>query len=152
MTNTNMRRGFTMIELIFVIVIIGILAAVAIPKLSATRDDAKISKGIQEVAQAVNDIGAYYTAHGKFDSWDDMTNVALDATAGTAVTTAAHYEDGNGHDCVTLLGSTSDGNLTVTTGVTSNTICDGISDALDAKGIGSSTGLVHEFGGSRVSY
>jgi len=34
-------KAFTMIELIFVIVIIGILAAVAIPKLSSTADQAK---------------------------------------------------------------------------------------------------------------
>jgi len=34
-----------MIELVFVIVVIGILSAIAIPKFAATRDDAIVSKG-----------------------------------------------------------------------------------------------------------
>lgn len=44
------RTAFTMIELVFVIVVIGILAAVAIPKFAATRDDAQIAKGRSDVA------------------------------------------------------------------------------------------------------
>ena len=39
-----MKKSFTLLELILVIVIIGILASVAIPKLFATRDDAIITK------------------------------------------------------------------------------------------------------------
>ncbi len=44
------QKAFTMIELIFVIVIIGILSAVAIPKLAASRSDAEIAKAKSIVA------------------------------------------------------------------------------------------------------
>ena len=70
------RSGFTMIELIFVIVILGILAAVAIPKLAATRDDAKIVGALTNTNQIVKDFTAYYTARGDFNatSIDQISN------------------------------------------------------------------------------
>lgn len=39
-----------MIELVFVIVVLGILAAIAIPKFAATRDDAQIAKARATIA------------------------------------------------------------------------------------------------------
>jgi general secretion pathway protein G len=45
-----MKKAFTMLELIFVIIVIGILASIAIPKLAATRDDAVITKVRTDVA------------------------------------------------------------------------------------------------------
>ena len=43
------KKAFTVIELIFVIVVIGILSAIAIPKFAATRDDATITKTIATI-------------------------------------------------------------------------------------------------------
>ena len=54
-----------MIELIFVIIIIGILAAIAIPKLAATRDDAKLSTDISNMNICIRDMDAIYTATHK---------------------------------------------------------------------------------------
>ena len=70
-----------MIELIFVIVILGILAAVAIPKLAATRDDAKIAALATNINQVMSDAAARYTATGELNittqaDWKNVTNVA----------------------------------------------------------------------------
>ena len=47
---TSSKKAFTMVELIFVIVVIGILAAIAVPKFAATRDDALITRGMATLA------------------------------------------------------------------------------------------------------
>ena len=57
-----MRAGWTLIELIFIIIVIGILASIAISKLATTRDDAKLSADVSNMAVCIIDLGAVYTA------------------------------------------------------------------------------------------
>ncbi|MGB2553215.1 type II secretion system protein [Campylobacter sp. MOP51] len=45
-----MKHAFTLIELVFVIVVLGILAGIAAPRLFATRDDAIIAKARSDIA------------------------------------------------------------------------------------------------------
>ena len=50
--STNKRSGFSMIELVFVIVILGVLAAVAVPRFVATRQDAQVATARSDLASA----------------------------------------------------------------------------------------------------
>jgi len=70
-----MKKAFTMIELVFVIVILGILASVAIPKLAATRDDAKIVTIAQQVRMSVGEIQSLYVATGVIKKPHEMSQV-----------------------------------------------------------------------------
>ncbi len=68
------KSAFTLIELIFVIVIIGILATIAITKLNTTRDDARTAVLATHMQDGVREIITYYTAKGGKVDFNDINS------------------------------------------------------------------------------
>ena len=111
-----MKKGFTMIELIFVIVILGILASVAIPRLAATREDAEISAAVANLRTLVNDANAYYTVKGSFADakWNEITNVPLNKdgkNTDAGATEKVNLAVGGDKDCIGLQLVDKNGNI-----------------------------------------
>ena len=72
-----MKKAFTMIELVFVIVVIGILASVAIPKLSATRSDAMGANIVNALSNCINDAGGEYMVSASFHHLTQDDNITV---------------------------------------------------------------------------
>lgn len=61
----NAQKGFTLIELMIVIAIIGILAAIAIPAYTDYTARAKVTEAVGALASAKTSVSEYYTSMGK---------------------------------------------------------------------------------------
>ncbi len=125
-----MRKAFTMVELIFVIVILGILAAVAIPKLSATRDDARVSALAHSIVTAVSEVVSYAVSQEDVDgNITGMSHVLsrLVTTGDATLTTpnSIDFKIGTLDDCVTMqtVQAGVDTNLTITFGPSTDAVC-----------------------------
>jgi len=71
----SFKKGFSIIELIFVIAVLGIIAAVAVPKLMDSRSSAIVTTIKQDISTITTSIQSYYMINGKIDKISDSVNI-----------------------------------------------------------------------------
>jgi general secretion pathway protein G len=70
-----MKSAFSLLELIFAIVILGIITSFAVPKLMDTKDSALISTIKRDINTSINSIQSYYLLNQKIEKISDTMNI-----------------------------------------------------------------------------
>ena len=88
----KLQKGFTLIELMIVVAIIGILAAIAIPAYSDYTERAKVSELVTVASACKASVSEYYQAQGIFPA---NNNAAGCGAVGTAKITSITVSGGS---------------------------------------------------------
>lgn len=82
------EKGFTLVELLIVVIILAILAAIVVPQFTASTDDAKASAADSTLSNLRTAIDLYYQQHGAYPgALTAVPTVTCSGTAGTGVAT-----------------------------------------------------------------
>ena len=90
------QRGFTLIELMIVVAIVGILASVAIPAYSDYTVRAKVTEGIAAAGAAKTSVADYYYASGALPT--DNTQAGMATATGYATDIISEIIIGGGEN------------------------------------------------------
>ena len=94
--NTKHRRsseaGFTLVELLIVVIILGILAAIVVPQFGSSTDDAKSSALDTTLAHMRGAVDLYYQQHGDYPGENLSSGGAALPAGAVAGSGAAHDE------------------------------------------------------------
>jgi len=91
----TMQKGFTLIELMIVVAIIGILAAVAIPAYQDYTIRAKVTEVMGIAASAKTSVSEYYVSQGSMPADEDEAGLNTDGTSyATDYLQSLNYEQG----------------------------------------------------------
>jgi general secretion pathway protein G len=113
-----LKKGFSLLEIIFVVVIIGIIAMLALPKLGNIGSDAKVNAIKQDIFTLKSNLQSYYLLNQKIDKISDV--VSLNPKTWDIADKKVIYKD-NEKECISL--SVDEKNISIVVNNNDSTIC-----------------------------